>query len=463
MLARKFGLLSFFLGAGAASAQTPYAAPAAYPVPPAAVQQGMVPNGYSVPNGYPMAAPYGRYPGAAPAGYAAQAAPGQPAPMAAPGGAPCGEACPQPCPEVCPTACGCYPNSRVWASAEWLYLATSGQALPPLVTASTTGGTGALVPGNTLVYGNQRVNNEFRNGLLVNAGIWFGDDRRFGLEGNFLYLGDSSEGVAVSGSGAPGTPLIARPFFNAVTGLPDSELVAVPGSLAGTVTVTGRNSFIGGGFNFLHNLCCSPCGRLDLIYGYQYFNLSDDVTITEDLLTTTATPGGLPAGFRFQIRDNFQTDNSFNGGVIGLAAERKFGAIVVGARAAVALGNVNQVVTIQGTTIATPPGGVPATGTGGLLAQTSNIGRYEQNEFAVAPMIGLKLGVQVTKNVLVFGGYNFIYLSNVARAGDQIDLRVNPNLIPPPNGLGGPAVPAFAFRTTDFWAQGVSAGLRLSY
>lgn len=456
MLVRKLSLLSFFLGAGAVVAQEPSMLPIKSPST-AAVRPAVMP---ATPKG--GLAPYqmlAQATGDKAADKKADPVPPGTTPAAT---APLAEACPAACPVPCAPAC-CYPgNERVWASAEWLFLATSGQALPPLVTASSTGGTGALVPGNTVIYGNQRVNNDFRNGLYLTAGIWLGDDHRFGLEGNFLYLGDSSQGFAASGTGAPGTPLIARPFFNAATGLADSELVAVPGSLAGTVTVNAQNSFIGGGFNFRHNLCCSPCGRVDLIYGYQYFNVTDDVTITEDLLTTTATPG-LPAGYRFQIRDHFRTENNFNGGVIGLAGERQFGAIVLGARASVAFGSVQQIVTIDGTTIATPPGGVPTTGTGGLLTQTSNIGRYEQSEFAVLPQIGLKLGVQLTRHVTVFGGYNFFYLSNVARAGDQIDLRVNPNLIPPANGLGGPALPAFAFKTTDFWAQGVSAGLRLSY
>ena len=57
---------------------------------------------------------------------------------------------------------------------------------------------------------------------------------------------------------------------------------------------------IGGGFNFLHNLCCRPCGRVDLIYGYRYFNVTDDVVITEDLLTTASLPP-VPTGTRREI------------------------------------------------------------------------------------------------------------------------------------------------------------------
>ncbi|MCE9564476.1 MAG: BBP7 family outer membrane beta-barrel protein [Planctomycetes bacterium] len=477
MFGRTLGGLFFVFGTGAASAQLPIpdVGSSSSPVP---VQAAPAPN---TTGGYEIGSIPSRVPSRvktrsafdissssvpatqAPAPVAQPPAGMNPAPAGLPGtGAGCTDlTCSQPCPTPCCVPC-CYPPGRVWANAEWLYWATSGQSLPPLVTGSNTGGTGALVPGNTLLYGNSRANNDFRNGLRLSAGAWFDECHKFGIEGDFLYLGNSSQGFAANGTGAPGTPLIARPFFNQLTGLPDSELVAVPGSLAGTVTATSQNSVIGGGFNFRRNLCCTPCGRVDLLLGYRYFNVTDDIVITEDLLTTAPLPP-VPAGFRFQIRDHFRTVNNFNGGVIGLAAERRYGILVLGARASVALGNVNEVVYIDGATTSTPPGGAPTTLPGGLLTQTTNIGRYERNQFAVMPELGLKIGVQLTENIQIYGGYNFIYLSNVARAGDQIDLHVNPNFLPPPNGLGGPAVPAFHFKATDFYAQGVSAGVRLSY
>ena len=81
----------------------------------------------------------------------------------------------------------------------------------------------------------------------------------------------------------------------------------------------------------------------------------------------------------------------------------------------------------------------------------------------MVPELGVRAGVQVTEHARVFVGYNFLYMSNVVRAGDQIDLRVNPNQLAPNNSLGGPALPAFTPKTTDFWAQGISLGLELRY
>ena len=91
--------------------------------------------------------------------------------------------------------------------------------------------------------------------------------------------------------------------------------------------------------------------------------------------------------------------------------------------------------------------------------RTSNIGKYTNDEFAVVPEIGLRVGAQLTDRVRAFVGYNFIYWSSVARAGDQIDLRVNPNLIPPQTPpVTGPLVPAPRTVSTDYWLQGISVG-----
>ena len=50
-------------------------------------------------------------------------------------------------------------------------------------------------------------------------------------------------------------------------------------------------------------------------------------------------------------------------------------------------------------------------------------------------------------------------IKSLVRAGDQIDLDVNPDQLPEPIIGIGPARPVFAFQQTDFWAQGLNLGL----
>src|SRR5262249_46087962 len=259
------------------------------------------------------------------------------------GGNPAASAADTGCPAWCPPACECPtpcgPPGRVWANFEWLYWVASGQPLPPLATTAPPGTpqarAGTLAnPTTDLLFAGQRANNDFRNGFRLSGGVWLNCDQTCGLEGEFFFLGRSRDHFA---AGSNGAQVISRPFFNALSGRPDVELVSFPGVLAGTLTVDSKSSVIGGGVNALHNLCCDPCGRVDLLWGYRYVNLTDQVTVREDL-TALGGPVSVPAGFHFQITDRFRTANNFHSGVIGLSAERRFSVLFVGLRASVALG-----------------------------------------------------------------------------------------------------------------------------
>ncbi len=388
---------------------------------------------------------------------------------------PMGECGPTGCTPDCLPACDCLcgPPGRCWVSAEYLLWSASGQNLPPLVTTApngtprnTAGAIGA--PGTSILSGgSNNYNDNLRSGFRLRAGTWLDDCQRFGIEGDFFFLGQSRDRFNAS---SDGSRILTRPFFNSLQNrqdsqlvsfngqpvFPDTQLVAFPGVLAGSVGVDSRSNFIGGGVNTLCNLCCDPCGRLDLLLGYRYLNLRDEVVITEDL---TALPGSsVPAGTRFQIRDRFRTDNDFHGGNIGFNYERRFGHFFLGVRPSVALGVTHTTVTIDGSTTITPPGGVAQVYPGGLLTQPTNIGRYESNTFSVVPEIGVRVGAQVTNNLRAFISYNYIYWSQVARAGDQIDLRVNTNQIAPAQPLNGPANPAFELRRTGYHVHGVGFG-----
>jgi len=180
--------------------------------------------------------------------------------------------------------------------------------------------------------------------------------------------------------------------------------------------------------------------------------------------TALAAQPGVAFATRAQVMDSFKTDNHFHGGLIGLSGERKVGYWFVGGRVSVALGGVHQIVTIDGRTVTTIPGVPTQANFQGLYTQASNIGRHERNVFAVVPEIGLRFGVQLTESARLYVGYNWMYLSNVVRGGDQIDTRVNPNFLPPNTGtVTGPALPTFRFHSTDYWLQGVSFGTEIKF
>ena len=371
----------------------------------------------------------------------------------------------------CDTLCG--PPGRVWIGAEYLLWQTKGNRLPALATGAPAGTPRAVAgtlggPGTTTLIGDRDYANDWRSGFRLYGGLWLNQAQTVGIEGDWFFLGDSStREVAAS----DGSQIVTRPFtntvrrntdgtFSEVTPFQDTQLVSFPNILRGQVAVDTNSSFYGAGANLIRNLLCNECGRLDALVGWRYLNLKDSLNIREDL---TGLPGSDNAGATFVVRDNFRTENQFNGVNLGLAHEKRFGSFFIATRASIALGNTNTVVNIDGSTAITNSNGATTNYVGGLLTQPSNIGRYELNKFATVTEVGLKAGVQVTENLRVYAGYNFLYWSDVVRTGGVIDLRVNASQIPPRLNQTGALYPRFEPKYTDYWAHGIVIGAQFRY
>ena len=461
----------------ACSAQAGYCATPVAPVAPAAPAAPVAPaTPYSM-VAAPAPAPVQYAPAAAAAPAPAQYAPaGFPAPVpagvAALGLGSAGPGCASCDPCGCMPGCGpkcipCGPPGQFWVGVQYLGWATKGDHLPPLVTASPPGTARGLTgvlgqPTTQVVTGDSNYNGAMRSGVRVYGGLWLDECNRFGIGGDYFYLGRSNNSRTFGAGAGANDVQYNRPFFNAATGLPDAELVSFPGVLAGTVTVNTSSSVQGFNPNFIANLCCCCDYRVDFLVGYRYLNLRDRVDITERLTSVDPTLAGTPVGTQLIVRDSFHTRNTFNGGNIGLYGEKRFGRAYVAGTAAIAFGVTHKVIDVNGSTTTITPGGVPVTQTGGLLAQRTNIGRFTQDDFSVVPAVGARLGYQVTDNLRAFVGYDFIYWSNVTRPGDVIDSAVNPTQLPP-GTLQGAARPARLAGSADYWLQGISGGLEFRY
>jgi len=171
---------------------------------------------------------------------------------------------------------------------------------------------------------------------------------------------------------------------------------------------------------------------------------------------------GLAVGTTLSEFDHFHTQNIFHGAEVGVVYERWWCNWGIEGVLKVALGNTHSETLIDGsTTVTVPvPGGpddvlvTPA----GLLAQQSNMGIRERDEFAVIPELGMNIGYDLTPNLRATVGYTFIYWSRVARPGDQIDTNLNLTQLPPGPLVGIPR-PEASWAITDMWVQGISAGI----
>jgi hypothetical protein len=363
----------------------------------------------------------------------------------------------------------------VWGSADFLYYWFKDMRSPPLVSVNTLGDIAALNrAGSRVLYGGNLEDQGHAGGAFTLGFGIPGDNPAdpcciAGFEGGFLFL--AREGRTLRAF-SEGNPVIGRPFTDISTGVPIPFVQAVANpagffpALAGGVAVDYSSLLYGFEANGICRFCCDLCAgyRVDALFGFRHLGLSEELSIHEDLQARDGS------GETIIVRDSFRTRNNFYGGQLGLRGETQFGNWFVQATGKVALGVVNERVYIDGFTIDTLPPFAPVRATGGLLAQTSNIGRYGRTEFAVLPEVQVRLGYQVNSFLRLSVGYSFLWLSTVARPGDQIDTVVNTNLIPGfangvqlPNPPGGPNRPAFHFQQTDFWAQGIMVGAELRY
>ncbi|HEX4149350.1 MAG TPA: BBP7 family outer membrane beta-barrel protein, partial [Pirellulales bacterium] len=97
----------------------------------------------------------------------------------------------------------------------------------------------------------------------------------------------------------------------------------------------------------------------------------------------------------------------------------------------------------------------------GIFAQPSNIGHYWPTFFSVMPAIQARTSLQLCPHCSLTVAYDGIFWTNVLRPGNMIDPQLN--LTQTTNNPSGPRQPVRAFNLTDFWAQGFSAGLQISF
>ncbi len=351
---------------------------------------------------------------------------------------------------------------QLWFQAEYLMWWVRDAETPPLATAGTPASLGVLGrPGTVVLFGGD-VDQGLRSGARFTAGGVLDELGGWGAEVSGFFLPGHTVHFA---AGSEGEPVIARPFFNALTGRESAEQVANPAlpgllPLAGRVTVDMSSRLWGFDPNLVQR-CCLGCGlAVDLLAGFRYLDLDEGLTATEDLRVPATSP--LFPGARFLVRDDFGTDTDFYGGQVGTRLAWQGGPLSLELLGKVALGCSHQRATVSGATGVVTPGAPPAAFVGGLLAQRTNIGTYERDRFAVLPEVAVKAGCRLTGHLRATLGYSFLALSSAARPGDQIDRVVNPTQLPP-GTLIGPARPAFHFQGTDFWAQGLTFGLELTY
>jgi hypothetical protein len=364
---------------------------------------------------------------------------------------------------------------RLWVDAEYLLWATSAVGLPALATASPAGtdpgDVGVLgAPDTRIAFGNGEADGPMRSGGRITAGYWWEPSQQRGIEAGWFGLTNATESTRLATEG--GSPWLARPYRDATDGLQAAVVVPPPGTIPDDVslleqTIVARQTAAFSGVDVLyrHAIASERFHRRYLVGGWRFFMLEDKLTVSQEAVISTGSPGGLPTE-TLSASDSFRSLSLFNGAEFGLVERWWRGRTSLEVVGRVALGGSTISTTIDGGTVVSETTGEGTVVTdsfdGGLLALPTNIGYDKQSLFAAAGEFGIAADYALWSQCRLSLGYTLIWLTTVGRAADQVDSTINPSQLGG-GSLDGPADPSFRLRTSDFWAQGVTIGLEYQF
>ena len=356
------------------------------------------------------------------------------------------------------------PPPRFHADFDYLAWWTKRTSAPVLVTRGSFFDTvpGALGEPNTTALVSGAIGESFHSGGRLTLGYELFDDRAWRVQGSAFILQNRNDVAAVSSGGLPGSPVIARPFFNGMTNQEDADPVAVPNVMSGTIVIQLQQNIYGGEVNAAYNCWSHDASSMSLAFlaGGRYLSMNESLIIREHLVDL---PGLGQPGNVYSLTENFTARNHFYGCQVGAEYAYAFGPFswqVVGKLGA---GPTQEILEISGATrIDQPDGTVVQSTNRALLVQPSNAGTHKKTVFTVIPEISFNGFYALNDHIRVGAGYDFIWWSQVLRPANEIDRGINIQALQPFDQVG-PARPAVLMHETNFWMQGLNVTLELSF
>jgi hypothetical protein len=357
--------------------------------------------------------------------------------------------------------------NRFWVVGEYLMWFTKGNQLPPLLTAGSISDNlpGALgQPGTSILYGGGNVSTGLSSGGRLRGGLWFGDDRVFGVDATFFFLAPTTNNSSFN---SPSNQVLALPYFDTLTtpAQANATILSYPGQSSATFTAAVKNSLWGADTDFRLAFWRSYQVQASFLAGFRYLQLNDSLDLTTNATTSAGGQSGGPTG-SIVSNSSFDTRNDFYGAQLGGDLSWCWGRFFLDSYLKVAVGATHESATIGGNTQVTAAGTVLTSYPLGPLAASTNIGTNSRNVFAVVPEFGLTLGWQFNPHIRALVGGTALYLSRAMRPGDIIDTGVNPTVLGKAllgTPVSGTPHPTFPNTDSDFWAGGANFGLEFCY
>jgi hypothetical protein len=374
--------------------------------------------------------------------------------------------------------CGDWRPGGWYVGAEYLlwWFKDSPVPVPLLTTTSNLSGTPLAPfgdPQTTVLIGDQGLGGGAHHGARFTAGLWLDDRRQLALEGDYFFLTEKTAMRSAASDGGPNAPVLAVPFFDEDAGAENTFVLASPGAFAGAASLSVRSRLQGAELQGAVAAVNTDRLRVEVLVGGRFADLSERLTFA----TASAGLSDPNTDLILNTVDQFDTQNTFYGWQVGARAGWALGNFEVNASATLALGDMFERANLNGfavTNFLNAPAGGPFTGVptqvvpgAGIFVQPSNLGRFSRDRIAVAPEVRVTLGYRLTGGLRLVAGYDFFYLSDVLRPGNQIDRGINFSQtlqsVIAGNAAATGSRPAATPVGSDFWAQGLHIGLELRY
>lgn len=356
----------------------------------------------------------------------------------------------------------------IFGSVEYLRWFLSRRNIPVLLTQGdpTDPVPGGLRQPGTLILLDQEIRgHDSINGARVSGGIWLAPT--IALQGSFFGVYDPTIARVFSADASSNSLVLARPFFNVNTQQEDSLPLSFPNFLSGNIVFSWVRHFYGGEANVAWNVSYDELTsfRFTTLVGARYINLDEKLRIQSTATTVPAVDifTGQNLGSTATVtNEEFSTYNRFYGGQVGGQLEYSVGPARLELIGKLAFGATQETVKIKGSRQLNLFDATSIGSNSGVLAGPGNIGTHHRSEYCAVPEVDFNVNVDFNENVTLKIGYSFLYMSQVVRPRDILSPNVNIQPIGA-NFIVGPSEPAFSFKSSSFWANGLNAGIEVRF
>lgn len=299
------------------------------------------------------------------------------------------------------------------------------------------------------------------SGFRVNGGAWIDGDATFGVEFSYFQLERTQADYLFASDGSANMPGLARPFFDIASNGNTAIPIAIPGGFSGSIGISADSRLYGLDANALINLVCDEELRIDALVGFLNLGLFEGLSVESQSIRL---PGPGLVASSFILGDTFRANNFFYGAQLGTKAEYRMSNLFISGHAKLGLGANVEFLSTAGSTRSSTPFGTFTRVRQGLLSGAPPA-RVRDSEFSVIPQVGFKVGFLLFDCLRAYAGYDFLYWTNVARPGNQINDTVDARAVPRSPFFNGSntMAPPVLIRQADYWAQGITFGLELTF